>query len=80
MFLDHLGRCEMAQTNRRCLQSLYRGRGQVAVTGKPFEKPYHLFDMTKDISERSNVIEKNPEIAMRLETALERIRTSGRSR
>ena len=54
--------------------------GREKPTGKPFEKPYHLFDMTKDISERSNVIDMNPEIATRLEATLEGIRTSGRSR
>ena len=54
--------------------------GREKPPGKPFEKPYYLFDMTKDISERSNVIDKNPEIAMRMEAALEEIRTSGRSR
>ena len=54
--------------------------GREKPTGTPFEKPYHLFDMTKDISERSNAIDKNPEIAARMEGVLERIRTSGRSR
>ncbi len=54
--------------------------GREKPTGTPFEKPYHLFDMTKDISERTNVIDKNPEIAMRLEKSLEGIRSSGRSR
>ena len=54
--------------------------GREKPTGKPFEKPYHLFDMTRDISERTNVIDKNPEVAMHLEKTLEGIRTGGRSR
>ena len=34
--------------------------GREKPRGKPFERPYHLFDITKDISERTNVIDKNP--------------------
>jgi arylsulfatase A-like enzyme len=41
--------------------------GREAPRGKPFEKPYFLFDMTEDLSERQNVIEDHPEIARRLE-------------
>ena len=41
--------------------------GREMPRGKPFQKPYFLFDMTQDISERQNVIEDHPEIARRLE-------------
>ncbi len=48
--------------------------------GKPFAKPYFLFDLKNDPSETTNVIEKYPEVARRLEAKLEAIRKSGRSR
>lgn len=53
--------------------------GRQAPKGKPFEKPYHLFDLSKDIGETTNLIEKHPEVATRLEAELEKIRESGRS-
>lgn len=48
--------------------------------GIPFERPYQLYDLQIDPSESNNLIDSNPEIASRLETALERIRSQGRSR
>jgi len=48
--------------------------------GKPFQKPYFLFDMEKDPSETTNVIDEYPLVAQRLTESLERIRTTGRSR
>jgi arylsulfatase A len=48
--------------------------------GKPFSKPYFLFDLETDPSETTNVIETYPEVAERLEAKLETIRNSGRSR
>jgi len=48
--------------------------------GKPFQKPYFLFDMEKDPSETTNVIDEYPQVAQRLTESLERIRTTGRSR
>ena len=54
--------------------------GREEPRGKPFEKPYHLFDMSKDISERENLIDQFPEVAGRLEKELDKIRSSGRSR
>ncbi len=54
--------------------------GREAPKGKPFARPYRLFDLEADLSERRNVIERYPETANRLEQALERIRARGRSR
>jgi arylsulfatase A len=53
--------------------------GREAPKGKPFEKPYYLFDLSNDIGETTNLIEQRPEIAARLEAELEKIRGSGRS-
>lgn len=54
--------------------------GREQPKGKPFSKPYHLFDMTIDISERNNLIERHPDIATRMEKACLKIRDSGSSR
>lgn len=48
--------------------------GREPPRGKPFAKPYQLFNLADDPRERENVIERHPEIAERLESALERIR------
>ena len=53
--------------------------GRQAPKGKPFGKPYHLFDLSQDIGETTNLIEKHPDVAERLEANLEQIRESGRS-
>ena len=47
--------------------------GRQAPRGKPFAKPYHLFDLSKDISERRNVAGEHPEIVKRLTTEFEQI-------
>ncbi|MDH3583052.1 MAG: arylsulfatase [Phycisphaerae bacterium] len=54
--------------------------GRQAPRGKPFSKPYQLFDLLTDISESRNVIDKHPEIAGRLESACRRIREGRGSR
>jgi arylsulfatase A-like enzyme len=54
--------------------------GRELPKGEPFGRPYMLFDMETDRSERKSVITANPEVAKRLEAELERLRTSGRSR
>ena len=54
--------------------------GREAPKGEPFERPYQLFDLEADGSERRNVIERYPVVASRLEQELERIRARGRSR
>jgi len=54
--------------------------GRQQPRGKPFQKPYFLFDLEKDPSETTDVIEKYPQVAKRLTERLETIRSSGRSR
>jgi len=54
--------------------------GREKPKGKPFGKPYRLFDMTKDISERTDVLDQHPDLVKRLEAELDKIRSSGRSR
>ena len=54
--------------------------GREKPSGKPFERPYQLFDLEIDPSEKRNVYDQHPIVAMRLEQALDRIRTRGRSR
>lgn len=53
--------------------------GRQAPKGKPIENPYRLFNLSKDIGDTTNLIEKLPEMATRLEAELEKIRESGRS-
>ena len=54
--------------------------GRETPKGKPFEKPYCLWDLEADPSEATNVIEKYPDVAKRLEEACLKIRDGGRSR
>ncbi|MEZ5302563.1 MAG: arylsulfatase [Verrucomicrobiales bacterium] len=54
--------------------------GRESPKGKPFAKPYELYDLSADLGEAKNVIAENPEVAAKLESALEKIRGSGRSR
>ncbi len=54
--------------------------GREKPSGSPFKKPYFLFDLEKDPSETTNVIEEHPEVAQTLTERLEQIRSSGRSR
>ena len=54
--------------------------GREKPTGRPFKKPYTLFDLENDPAETTNVIEQHPEVAQRLTEKLETIRQSGRSR
>ncbi len=48
--------------------------------GKPFAKPYQLYDMSNDIGETTDVAQQNPEVVKRLTERLDQIRQSGRSR
>ncbi len=48
--------------------------GRQQPRGKPFQRPFQLFDLSQDISEQNNVSKQNPEVAGRLEAALTRIR------
>ena len=54
--------------------------GREKPAGEPFGTPYRLFDMTKDISERTDVLDQHPDLARRMESELEVIVTRGRSR
>ncbi len=54
--------------------------GREKPAGEPFGRPYQLFDLEVDPSERRNVYGEQPVVAQRLEQALERIRSRGRSR
>jgi len=54
--------------------------GRERPVGKPFEKPYFLFEMQKDPSETSNVIDQHPEIAASLEIKLKTIMEARGSR
>lgn len=53
--------------------------GRQAPRGKPFAKPYQLFDMQADIAETKNVAEEHPDVVERLTKKLEEIRENGRS-
>lgn len=54
--------------------------GRERPRGEPFGRPYQLFDLERDPSERKSVQEQNPAVASRLEQELHRIRSRGRSR
>ena len=54
--------------------------GREKPRGKPFERPYQLFDLSTDLAEKHNVIEEHQEVAQQLESQLEKIRVADRSR
>jgi len=54
--------------------------GREKPSGKPFSKPYRLFDMAADISETTDLAAKHPDIVARLTASFEALRTGGRSR
>ena len=54
--------------------------GREKPSGKAFGRPYQLYDLEADPSEKRNVHDRYPVVANRLEQALERIRVRGRSR
>ncbi len=54
--------------------------GREKPSGKPFSKPYRLFDMAADPSETTDLAAKHPDVVARLTRTLETFRTSGRSR
>ena len=53
--------------------------GRQQPKGKPFGKPYELYDLSTDIAEENNVADEHPEIVERLTKMTETIRESGRS-
>ncbi len=54
--------------------------GREKPAGKPFQKPFQLFDLSRDPMEKNNVIDDHPEEARKLEEKLRIIRSSGHSR
>jgi arylsulfatase A-like enzyme len=54
--------------------------GREKPAGKPFEKPYFLFDLENDPSETTNIIDRFPEIARRMTEKLEKIMENPGSR
>jgi hypothetical protein len=54
--------------------------GREAPKGKPFGKPYQLFDLSSDLGERNDLAKAEPELVGRLTAQLGDIRTKGRSR
>ena len=53
--------------------------GRQRPVGKPFEKPYQLYDVEKDPTESQNIIEDHQEVAEILTNYLEQIRSTGTS-
>ena len=53
--------------------------GRAIPKGKPFEKPYQLFDLQSDLAESNDVAAAHPEIVEHMTEQLEHIRSSGRS-
>ncbi|MCF7847828.1 MAG: arylsulfatase, partial [Kiritimatiellales bacterium] len=47
---------------------------------KPGDRPFQLFDMQNDQAETSNLVDKYPEVAGKLEQTMDRLIKSGRSR
>lgn len=54
--------------------------GREQPKGKPFARPYALFDLSSDLGETKNLVEQLPDVASRLEEQLTKLRESGRSR
>ena len=54
--------------------------GREAPRGKAWEKPYTMFDLGKDISETTNIIDQNQELAKSMEETLKTIINSGTSK
>ncbi len=54
--------------------------GREAPRGKRFERPWQLFNLENDLSERTDVYRQFPEVAQRLETQALEIMSNGRSR
>lgn len=53
--------------------------GRQKPRGKPFGKPYQLFDLSADIGEAQDVAAEHPEVVASLAARLEEIRDAGRS-
>ncbi len=53
--------------------------GRQAPRGKPFTKPYQLYDMSADPAETTNVADNHPDVVERLTRETDRLRKAGRS-
>ena len=53
--------------------------GREKPRGRPFEKPYQLYDMVNDPAEANDLIDSHPDIADALAAKLDQFRESGRS-
>ena len=51
--------------------------GRQQPKGKPFAKPYQLFDLEADLAESQDVAEENPALVRELTEELEKVRTQG---
>ncbi|MBK27302.1 MAG: Cerebroside-sulfatase [Verrucomicrobiales bacterium] len=54
--------------------------GRQSPRGKPFERPYMLFDLQSDLEEKNNLASDKPNLVKQLAAQLEAIRSNGRSR
>ncbi len=54
--------------------------GRQLPKGKPFEKPYQLYDVQQDLGELHDVAARYPEVVMELSQKLDSLRDQGRSR
>ena len=54
--------------------------GRQAPKGRPFQKPFMLFDLQADLGEKNDLAKAKPELVEELTVKLESIRSSGRSR
>ena len=54
--------------------------GREAPKGKPFGKPYRLFDLSSDLGERNDLAKAKPDLVRKLTKRLGAIRASGLSR
>ncbi len=53
--------------------------GRQTPRGKPFARPYQLFDLSPDPGEARDVAAEHPDVVERLEATFERFRREGRS-
>ncbi len=74
------GNGTLAIRDRRWKLVLSNGSGgRTNPRGQRGKRPYQLYDMRNDPLETTNLVETRPKVAKRLEQAMEKIRTSGRT-
>ncbi len=54
--------------------------GRQKPVGKPFQKPYQLYDLERDPSETQNIIENHADVAVLLTNYLDQIRSNESSK